>query len=142
MRVNTNPPVGDWTFRTQVHFKAAAKGRKRMLEGAVPSPTPVVPGRVPRIARLVALAHRFAALIESGDVRDYADVARLAGISRARVSQIASLAMLAPDIQEQLLDQPRTLHGPDAVLEKHVRPIAAVPEWPRQRVMWRTLNAR
>jgi hypothetical protein len=44
--------------------------------------------------------------------------------------------MLAPDIQEQLLDLPRTLHGPDAVLETDVRPIAAVPEWSKQRTMW------
>lgn len=142
MSTRTAPPASGWTFETKVHFKAAAKGRKRMLEGAVPSPTPVVPGSVPRIARLLALAHRFAALIESGDVKDYADVARLAGVTRARVTQIMNLLHLAPDIQEALLDLPRTLHGPDPYYEKDIRPIAAVPEWARQRAMWRARQRR
>lgn len=140
MSTRTAPPASGWTFETKVHFKTATKGRKRMVEGAVPPPKPVVPGSVPRIARLLALAHRFAALIESGDVKDYADVARLAGVTRARVTQIMNLLHLAPDIQEALLDLPRTLHGPDPYYEKDIRPIAAVPEWSRQRAMWRAVN--
>lgn len=130
----------NWTFATHVHFKTAAKGRKRMLEGTPPRPRVVVPGNVPRITRLVALAHRFAGLIESGDVRDYADVARLAGVTRARVTQIMNLLHLAPDIQEALLDLPRTLHGPDPFHEKDVRPIAAEPLWSKQRAKWRALT--
>ena len=140
MTTRTAPPASGWTFETKVHFKAAAKGRKRMLEGAVPPPTPVVPGSVPRIARLLALAHRFAALIESGDVKDYADVARLAGVTRARVTQIMNLLHLAPDIQEALLDLPRTLHGPDRFHEEDVRRIAAEPLWSKQRAMWDALR--
>ncbi|MCE9635860.1 MAG: hypothetical protein K8T90_09160 [Planctomycetes bacterium] len=132
--------AGDWTFETRVHFKTAARGRKRMLEGAVPEPRPVVPGSVPRVARLVALAHRFAALVESGEVRDYADVARLAGVTRARVTQIMNLLHLAPDIQEAILDLPRTLHGPDPFFEFDIRKIAAQPLWSTQRQMWRALN--
>ena len=133
---------GNWTFETSVHFKTAARGRKRMQEGTVPAPRAVVPGRVPRVARLVALAHRFAALIESGEVRDYADVARLGGVTRARVTQVMNLLHLAPDIQEALLDMPRTLHGPDRFHEKDVRDIAAEPLWPKQRAMWRALNGK
>jgi hypothetical protein len=138
MRVST--PTTDWTFTTKVHFRSAAKGRKRMHEGERPAPPTAPAGRVPRIARLLALAHRYASLVESGDVRDYADVARLAGVSRARVTQIMNLLHLAPDIQEALLDLPRTLDGPDALHEKDVRPIAAVPEWARQRAMWRAVR--
>lgn len=130
----------NWTFATRVHFKTAAKGRKRMLEGALPTPRTVVLGNVPRITRLLALAHRFAGLIESGDVKDYADVARLAGVTRARVTQIMNLLHLAPDIQEALLDLPRTLHGPDPFHEKDVRPIAAEPLWSKQRAKWRALT--
>ena len=37
------------------------------------------------------------------EVRDYADVARLGYVTRARVTQIMNLALLAPDIQEELL---------------------------------------
>lgn len=140
MRVSTNPPAADWTFATKVHFRTAAKGRKRLREGEAPKPSAGEPGRVPRVARLLALAHRYAALVESGEVRDYADIARLAGVSRARVTQIVNLLQLAPDIQEAILDLPRTLGGADPIHEREVRPIAAVPEWRQQRAIWRPLR--
>ena len=45
-------------------------------------------GRVPRIARLLALAHKFDGLVRQGTVPDYAALARLGHVSRARLSQI------------------------------------------------------
>ena len=51
----------------------------------------VPPRRVPRIARLMALALRFEQLLQAGAIRDYAELARLGHVSRARVSQIISL---------------------------------------------------
>jgi len=45
---------------------------------------------------------RFETLIRSGEVRDYAALARLGHVSRARISQIMNLLHLAPDIQEVL----------------------------------------
>ena len=110
-------------FETHVHFTTAVRGRKRMLESAVPAPRAGTPGRVPQVARLVALAHRFASLVESGEVADYADVARLAGVTRARVTQVIDLLHLAPDIQAALLDMPRALRGPDRFHETDVRRI-------------------
>ena len=135
-------PRNGWTFEYPIHFRNAAKGRKRLREGAAPPPVPVIPGAVPRVARLVALAHRWQGLVERGDVADYADLARLAGVTRQRITQIMNLLQLAPDIQEAVLDLPRTLAGRDPVLETDVRPIAAVPEWTRQRAMWRELTKR
>ena len=44
-------------------------------------------GRVPRIASLMALALRFEQLLHSVAVRDYAELARLARVSRARITQ-------------------------------------------------------
>jgi hypothetical protein len=64
-------------------------------------------GRVPRIARLMALALRFEHLVQSGTVRHYAELARLGQVSRARVTQIMNLLHLAPDIQEAILFLPR-----------------------------------
>src|SRR2546430_74052 len=61
------------------------------------------PSRVPRLARLMALALRFETLLRSGDVEDCAALARLGCVSRARISQIMNLSQLAPDIQEQIL---------------------------------------
>ena len=41
------------------------------------------PGNIPRISRLTALAIRFEGLIRRGDLRDYADLARLGCVTRA-----------------------------------------------------------
>ena len=60
-------------------------------------------GRPSRIACLLALAHRFDELVRSDTVKDYAELARLGHITRARVSQIMNLLNLAPEIQEYLL---------------------------------------
>ena len=102
----------------------------------------VEPGNVPRIARLMALAIRFDGLVRRGEVRDYADLARLGYVTRARITQIMNLLNLAPDIQEALLFLPRTLQGRDPIREKDVRPIAGVAHWSRQRTMWAQLVAR
>src|SRR5579864_621420 len=61
------------------------------------------PSRIPRIKRLMALAIKFQDMVDRGEVRDYADLARLGYVSRARVTQIMNLLLLAPDIQAQLL---------------------------------------
>jgi hypothetical protein len=42
----------------------------------------------PHITRLLALAYHLQDLIDKGVVEDYADIARLSGLSRARLSQI------------------------------------------------------
>ncbi len=81
----------------------------------------------------MALAIRFGRLIGQGDVRDYADIARLGGVSRARVSQIMDLLNLAPDIQEQLLLLPRTLNGRDGVTERGLRSVTCEIDWSKQR---------
>lgn len=93
------------------------------------------PGRVPRLARLTALAIRLDGLMRRGEAAYYADIASL-GRTRARVTQIMNLPCLAPDIQEDILFLPRTERGRDPVREHHVRPIAAVPDWKKQRKMW------
>jgi hypothetical protein len=93
-------------------------------------------GTVPRVARLLAVAHAYRGLLESGAAKDYADLARIAGVSRARVTQVMGLLHLAPDIQEAVLDLPRTYGGADAVLETDLRAVAALAEWGRQRRAW------
>ena len=61
---------------------------------SISEPAPTCPqledGRVPRIARLMALALRFERLVREGAVRDYAELAALGHVSRARKSQIMS----------------------------------------------------
>jgi hypothetical protein len=79
---------------------APAKGRKGGRQG---SPKVPDPPRIPRIARLMALAVKFQDMVDRGEVRDYADIARLGYVSRARLTQIMNLLLLAPRIQEELL---------------------------------------
>ena len=129
----------DLTIRSNVHFQAGRSGRKEMRWGEAP-PQPVVEaGRVPRVARLMALAIRFERLVREGVVKDYADLARLGHVTRARVTQIMNLLNLAPDIQEMILFLPRTAEGRSPISERHLRPIAAELDWKKQRILWRQL---
>ncbi len=66
----------------------------------------VAAGRLPRIARLMALAIKFDGMIREGVVTDYADLARLGLVTRARMTQIMNLLNLSPDIQEEILFLP------------------------------------
>jgi hypothetical protein len=127
------------TFQCKVHFTKAWRGRKQMAVGEAPAPAPVPLGRVPRIARLMALAIRFEGLLLQGEVSDYADLARLGQVTRARVTQIMNFLNLAPDIQEELLFLPPIEAGRDAIKEWQIRPIAAEPEWRKQRRAWQKL---
>ena len=99
----------------------------------------IEPGNIPRISKLMALAIRYDRLVGRGEVRDYADLARLGYVTRARITQIMNLLNLAPDIQEALLFLPHTVKGRNPIREKDVRPITAVAHWHRQRKMWAKL---
>jgi hypothetical protein len=90
----------------------------------------------------MALALRFERLLAEGEVGDYAELARLGHVTRARMTQIMNLLNLAPDIQESLLFLPRIKSGKDPIKEWQIRPIAAEPLWSRQRRMWaKTLSS-
>lgn len=133
---------GRLTTKSTVHFARARRGRKELHRGEAPPPAPpAVFGRVPRIARLLALAIRMRRMIDAGDVRDYAELARLGHVTRARVTQIMNLLNLAPDIQEDLLFMPPVEVGRDPIRELQLRPITLVPDWRKQRQMWRELRA-
>src|SRR5262249_6049904 len=100
---------------------------------------PALPGRIPRVARLMALAIRCEQLIRGGQLESYTEIARLGHVTRARVSQILNLLNLAPDIQEAILHLPRTVAGRDAVILSQLQPIASMLDWRKQRRMWTVL---
>ena len=127
------------TFESNIHFERGGRGsRKRVREGQAPNPVP--PGRVPRVARFMALAIRFDGMIRAGEVADYAELARLAHVTRARMTQIMNLLMLAPDIQEAILFLPRVESGRDPLHLRQLQRIALVPDWRKQRRMWKRLR--
>ncbi len=72
-------------------------------------------------------------------MKDYAELARLGHVTRARVTQIMNLLNLAPDIQEAILFLPAVEGGRDPIKEWQVRPVAAEAVWARQRDLWRPL---
>lgn len=92
------------TVECPVHFRSRGSGSRQTVAAGAEQPSPASPpARVPRIARLMALALRFEELIRSGEVADYAELARLGRVSRARITQVMNLLALSPAIQEELL---------------------------------------
>jgi hypothetical protein len=78
--------------------RTARQAAGRQKKEAAPTPP-----RIPRITRLMALAIKFQDMIDRGEEKDNADLARLGCVTRARVTQIMNLLNLAPQIQEALL---------------------------------------
>jgi hypothetical protein len=126
------------TIEVSVQFQQTGHGgrKARRPESAKP-PLPL--GRVPRVARLMALALRFDELLRTGQVRNCAALASLGHVTRARVCQILNLLYLAPDIQEALLFLPPTARGRDPIILADLMPIAAAFDWRKQRRLWRKL---
>lgn len=122
--------------RVTIRLPARRGGRRGPAVGAdvapgadaAPSPTPE---RIPRVARVLALAHHWQGLIRSGAVRDQADLARLVGVSRARVTQVMSLLCLDPKIQCAVL----LAHIDPACDERTLRALVANTMWDKQRTL-------
>ena len=126
------------TIEVPVDFQPLGRCERK---GAAPGEEkPSLPvGRVPRVARLMALALRLEELVRTGQVGNYTELASLGHVTRARICQIMSLLHLSPDIQEALLFLPPTLRGRDAMILADLMPIAACMDWRKQRRLWRRL---
>ena len=127
------------TVKRKIQFERSARGRGRISLSKENSP-PVERGRVPRVARLMALAIRFERLLRTGEISNVMELARLGHITQPRVSQILNLTLLAPDIQEALLFLPRVTAGKAPIHEKLLRPISAETDWQIQWKMWLALQ--
>jgi hypothetical protein len=103
--------------------------------GSLPETEPC--GRPPRLARLLALAHKLDGLVRSGAVKGYAELARLGHVTPARLTQIMVLLHLAPAIQEYILFQ--SGGGLGFITELELRQIAREPLWDRQREIFEQL---
>jgi len=87
----------------------------------------------------MALAIKYEGMVARGELRDYADIARLGYITRARATQVMNLLHLAPDIQEHLLFLDGSVESAK-ITERDLRRIAATVYWKQQRELWRTRN--
>ena len=130
------------TVTKTVHLATGRRGRQRIERGS--KPEPVVHGpRVPRAARLMALAIRLEGLLKDGTLATQADAARIAGVTRARVTQILNLNLLAPDIQCELLAMRERPRGRDSITERQLRDVVRPLDWDKQRARWsRLVNER
>ncbi len=81
-------------------------------------PEPRTPVRRPaKVARILALAHHLQRAIDNGLVADRAAVARKLGLTRARVTQLLDLLLLAPELQLKVL-QLEALDGSEPTSER------------------------
>ena len=94
-----------------------------------------------RVARQLALANSLQRRVDGGEFADYADLARGLGFTRARITQLMNLLLIATDVQEEILflevppgRQPITEHAlRDALL--------TTLDWREQRHRWDALRA-
>ena len=97
-------------------------------------------GRTPRVSRMLSLAHTIELKIRNGELEDMTDAAAWLNMTRARMTQVTSLLLLAPEIQEAILDLPLVIDRADPVTERKLRPITAEPDWNMQLEMWRKID--
>jgi len=107
---------------------------KRALQPERSDPIARRSGRIPRVTKLLALAHRFEWLLKEGIVKDYSELARLGQVTRARITQIMNLLNLSPEIQEEILFLPPVTNGRDPLTERQVRQLVAITNWQKQKL--------
>ena len=115
--------------------RAHARARRALEESTKPARYPA------RVARQLALAHALQRRVDGGEFADHASMARALGFTRARVSQLMDLLLLAPDIQEEILalelppgEQP---FGERVLRERVLTSL----HWGEQRRYWSELKA-
>lgn len=123
------------------HLFRKRRGRGYVFTEKPPEPKPVHdPVRRPaRVAQMLAFAHGLGAAIERGDFRDYADAARHFQLTRARITQLMNLTLLAPDIQEQVLFL-EAVDGREPMSERDLRTVLQSLVWDEQVVAWSNFN--
>lgn len=114
-------------FTGTLHRVQRGHGKRFVSE---PPPGPV--RRPARVAVMLALAHKIQEAIAQGKLRDQADVARRLGFTRARLTHLLDLLLLAPDVQERVLFLEAT-DGVQPISERALRAVAHIRSWEQQR---------
>ena len=116
------------------------RARHGKAVGVEPTPPPAAPARLrpARVAHMLALAIRVEKMISSGELKNRAHAAANLGVRRARMTQILSLALLAPDIQEEILFL-EVEGGVERITERGLRAVVSVDDWEEQQRRWQRL---
>lgn len=110
-------------------------GRRWGFTDVPPVPPPKQARRPARVAQALALAYRLQTAIDRGDCRDRAELARQLGFTRARVTQLLDLLLLAPDIAERVLFL-EAVDGVEPLTERALRAVVRHDSWAEQRQTW------
>lgn len=94
--------------------------------------------RPAHVARMLALAHHVESAIERGLFPDRAAVARKLGLTRARITQLLNLLLLAPELQQCVLSL-EAVDGVEPMSERAVRSVASALSWTEQKAAWTRL---
>jgi hypothetical protein len=81
---------------------------------------------------MLALAHKIEDAVQRGIAHDRADVARPLGLTRARVTQLLDLTLLAQEIHEAALAL-EAVDGVESACQTSVRAKVPAGRWARQR---------
>ena len=103
-------------------------------------PKPPKELKTPRVVELLQKAMRWRTLLEFGQVRNQAEIARREGITRARVTQIMRMLRLAPEIQEHILSLPGAVRR-SSISERALRDIAQLEDPKQQLAEFRGLSS-
>jgi ParB-like chromosome segregation protein Spo0J len=120
-------------FTGALHRVQRGHGKRFVVE-APPGPV----RRPARVAVMLALANKIQQAIDGEAVRDRAEIARRLGFTRARITHLLDLTLLAPDVQEQVLFL-EAVDGVQPLSERSLRAIAHAGSWTEQRRAWTNL---
>ena len=107
MKSNNHAQAGEKVDKVAVEFTFTPRNTRARSIPSTPTPAftypdpalasspDIAPGCLPRVTRLMALAIKFDGMIQRGEVHDFADLARLGYVTRARITQIMNLLTLA-----------------------------------------------
>jgi len=82
------------------------------------------------------LAHHIERPVAEGVIRNYAEAARVIGVTRARLTQVMNLVLLSPALQEKVLT------GNIGTTEHSLRCVVAEADWDSQRMELRSKGTR
>lgn len=122
-------PTITWSVNHENDFSQVEPVDRVSIEN---EPRKPVGPRIPRISRLMALAIKMQGMVDRGEVPDYAELARLAQVTRARMTQIMDLNLLSPQLQEWLLFLEPVEGGRYSIRLMGLQAVCLETDWGRQ----------